>query len=517
VKDAMRDVGIDEKRFEPRTILGSISRTKGDAMMLSSFREQASEYYQELVLRVWERYEQKLADSRALDFDDLLLRTVHMLKGHSDILAQYHDRFRYIHIDEYQDTNRVQYELARLLAGTTMNICVVGDVDQTIYSWRGANLDNLLRFEKTFPGTKVVMLEQNYRSTKTILDASNAVIAKNVNRFEKRLFTENSLGEPIALVGCYDETEEANFVAGKAHELITRGVEPREIAVLYRANFQSRALEEACLSMDIPYQVLGVRFFERREIKDVLAFIRVAQHSDRTSDLARIVNVPPRGIGKVTLLKIIEGREDELGVGPKKRVAAFKKTLQVIAEAVLTKPPSEAIKVVLRESGLEEHLSGGSEEDMERLENIRELVTLATRYDKLPLEEGIEQLLADAALATDQDELRDDRNAVRLMTVHAAKGLEFDYVIITGLEEGLFPHEGFDEKRDEEEERRLFYVALTRARKKVFLAFASVRTIFGSRTATVPSSFIGDIDDALLEIGDTSSREAPRETIIEID
>lgn len=517
VKSAMRDTGVDEKRFEPRTILGTISRAKGDAVGLSEFREKGGEYYQELVSRVWERYEQNLAENRALDFDDLLLRTVRMLEEHPDILAHYHNLFRYLHVDEYQDTNRVQYELARLLAGTKMNICVVGDVDQTIYSWRGANLDNLLRFERTYPGTEMITLEQNYRSTKTILDASNAVIAKNVNRFEKRLFTENDRGEPIAIVGCYDEAAEAHFVAGKAREMIARGIEPKEIAVLYRANFQSRAIEEACLALDIPYQVLGVRFFARREIKDVLSFIRAAQNRENTGDLSRIINVPPRGIGKVTLLKIVEGREEELGAGLKKRVDAFKKILDAIGGATLTKPPSEVIKMVLRESGLEEQLSDGNDEDIERLENMRELVTLATRYDALPPGEGLEQLLTDAALASDQDELRDEHNAVRLMTVHAAKGLEFDYVFITGLEEGLFPHGGFDEKRDEEEERRLFYVALTRARKKVFLVFASVRTIFGSRNATVPSSFLSDIDEELTEIGDGSLRETSGEAVVEID
>ncbi|MBT3283035.1 ATP-binding domain-containing protein, partial [bacterium] len=380
------------------------------------------------------------------------------------------------------------------------NVCVVGDVDQNIYSWRGADIQNMLDFEKQYSGTKTLLLEENYRSTKTILEASNRIIKKNKNRKEKTLFTNNQNGENISLFSAYNEMQEAQFVALKAGELIEAGINPKEIAVLYRANFQSRILEEVFLAMDIPYQVLGVRFFERKEVKDILAFLSAALNPDSISDMKRIINVPARGIGKITLLKIVEGREDELSPKVAQKVANFKHLLERIAEVAMSKKPSETIKFILKESGIEAMLKTKNEEDLERLENIKELATLAMRYDKLSPQEGIEKLLEDAALASDQDELKEDKNAVRLMTVHASKGLEFGIVFITGLEDGLFPHTSMsDEKRDDEEERRLFYVALTRAKKKVFLTYASVRTIFGSQTVNLPSDFIMDIEDDLID------------------
>ena len=500
IKRAMKDAGIDPKQYEPRKILGSISRKKGAGVSLAAFREDAgNEYYPRIVLAAWERYEKTLREEGALDFDDLLLRSVQLLSSNSAVLESCRKQWSHLHIDEYQDTNHIQYELAKLLAGKNPNICAVGDIDQTIYSWRGADLSNLLAFEKTYPRTTVVMLEENYRSTKTILDAANAIIQKNVNRVPKNLFTQNNKGEKITIAGLRDEMEEARFVATRAGELIESGGKAKDIAVLYRANFQSRALEEAFLSAGLPYQVLGVRFFERKEVKDVLSFIRAALHPERVSDLARIVNVPPRGIGKVTLLKMIEGKEHSMTPAARKNVADFKVLLARVRDTALTKTPSATVKCVLRETGLEELLINGSDDDQERLENIKELATLAARYDELPPEEGIDKLLEDAALASDQDELRDEQDAVRLMTVHASKGLEFEHVFITGLEAGLFPHAGFDEDRDDEEERRLFYVALTRAGKKVFLSFAAARTIFGSRDVTIPSEFITDIDERLLE------------------
>ena len=501
IKEAMKSADVDIKQFEPRKILSAISRQKGEGVNFSDYElGMQDDYYRRTVGRVWEVYEAILRKERALDFDDLLLKTAELLKQHEKLRSHYEKRFHYLHIDEYQDTNRVQYDIARLLAGTRANICVVGDIDQTIYSWRGADLENLLTFEATYPKTHVVLLEQNYRSTKTILDASNTIIEKNVHRKPKRLFTKNRAGEKITLAGLSDETEESLFIATSAKAYIASGVPPREIAVLYRANFQSRALEEAFLSLDVPYQVLGVRFFERKEVKDILSFLRAARNEKSHTDLARIINVPPRGIGKITLFKMLLGKEDTLSRASHEKVSAFRTLLARIEKAARTKVPSETIKFIVRETGLEKILKGGSADDLERLENIHELATLATRYDALPSEEGIERLLEDAALATDQDELRDEKNVVRLMTVHAAKGLEFDYVFVTGLEEGLFPHHTFsDERVDDEEERRLFYVALTRARKKVVLSFAHARTIFGSREMSLPSEFITDIDPSLIE------------------
>ena len=503
IKEAMRSVGVDPQQFEPRKVLSVISTQKGKAISLSPYQEQAgNEYFPRLVAEVWEAYELLLKKGKALDFDDLLLKTLVLLQTNKEILEQYQKTWTYLHIDEYQDTNTVQYLLMRLLAQPENNVCVVGDIDQNIYSWRGATIDNILNFEKEYPDAKTIYLEQNCRSTKIIVAASNEIIRKNTNRKEKNLFTDNVEGEKITLYSAYDESDEARFVVRKAQELITSGIEPRGIAVLYRTNFQSRILEELFLTENVPYQVLGVRFFERKEVRDILSFIRAALNPESVSDIKRIINVPPRGIGKVTLLKIITGKKAELTQTMRARVDNFMTLLARIREHALSEKPSKTVRFIMRETGIEEQFAKGSDDDLDRLENSKELVTLATRYDNLPGEEAIEKLLEDAALATDQDELRENKNAVRLMTVHAAKGLEFDYVFITGLEGGLFPHEnigGAQTGRDEEEERRLFYVALTRARTKIFLLYASVRTIFGSQQVNVPSEFITDFDERFLE------------------
>lgn len=517
IKEAEKRAGFDPKQLEPRRVLGAISRAKGDAQTLSEYREQTGgEYFPEAVAEVWGHYETLLQNAQTLDFDDLLLKTKRLLEQHPDIQQHYRDQFHFVHVDEYQDTNRVQFHLVRLLVGDRNNICVVGDVDQNIYSWRGATIENLLSFEKQWPDARTFILEQNYRSTKTILEAANTIIEKNVNRPEKHLFTDNDAGEQLIVYGAYDETDEAAFVARTAEQLIREGQEPKEIAVLYRTNFQSRALEEAMLIADIPYQVLGTRFFERKEVKDVIAYIRAARNPENMAEIKRIINVPTRGIGKVTFLKIAEGRREQLQPAMKKRVDGFFDLLGAINKTLHSEKPSTSIKHIIQKTGIEGMYAGGDEDDLERLANVHELVTLASKYDHLTPEEGIEKLLEDAALATDQDELLREQNAVRLSTVHAAKGLEFDTVFVTGLEEGLFPHEGagaHNEKRDEEEERRLFYVALTRARHAVYLTYAAKRTIFGNTDMTVPSSFLTDIDERFLAPADYAEREEPARTI----
>lgn len=501
IKRALESAGYDAKQFEPRRMLSMISRAKGDALSRSEYRERARSYPERVAAEVWEHYDHGLHEEHALDFDDLLIRTLNMLKAHPPILDLYRRRFLYIHIDEYQDTNRVQYELARLLAGERANICVVGDVDQNIYSWRGADIKNILQFERNFPDATIVMLEENYRSTQTIVTASNDIIEKNTNRPEKKVFTNKEEGEPIALYAAMSETEEAEYVALTTKELIRSGARPSDIAVLFRTNFQSRALEEACINFGVPYQVVGTRFFERKEVKDVLSFLRLAQNPESTADLVRVINTPPRGIGKVTLLKVVEGKKDTLTGAVREKVRAFDDLMGAIQEMLSTKPVHETIKFIMSRSGMEAEFKRSGEEGLERLENLRELVSLATRYGDEPVE-AVEHLLEDAALQSDQDEIQagEEHDAVRLMTIHAAKGLEFPYVFITGLEEGLFPHERLsDEGIDEEEERRLFYVALTRAEKKVFLTFTHLRTIFGSQRVNVPSSFLSDIRSELIE------------------
>lgn len=331
-------------------------------------------------------------------------------------------------------------------------------------------------------------------------------------RREKNLFTKNIEGDKIELLISYTEQEEARMIADEAKNLIENGSNARDIAVLYRANFQSRVLEEAFLNKNIPYQVLGVKFFERKEVKDILSFIRAALNRESTNDMVRIVNVPPRGIGKATIMKILTGQESSLSSALKNKVATFLYLLERIKSVALKDSPSALIKFIIRETGMENAYKNGGSEEQEKLENLREMVTVASQYDTLPVGEGIEKLLENVALATDQDELEKDHDAVKLMTVHASKGLEFDYVFIAGLEEDLFPHQRMDEEKknesESEEERRLFYVALTRARKKVFLSYAQLRTIYGAQKVNTPSNFISDIGDEHIE--SKGDEEAPR-------
>jgi DNA helicase-2/ATP-dependent DNA helicase PcrA len=502
IKKSLEAAGYDPKQFEPRKILGMISRAKGDAMTRLEYSDAARSYPEEVTAEVWEKYDAVLRSEHALDFDDLLLKTLTMLKSHPEVLKSYRARFMYMHVDEYQDTNRVQYEIARLLAGERANLCVVGDVDQNIYSWRGADIRNILQFERHFPGTKIIMLEENYRSTQTIITASNDIIEKNINRPEKKVFTKNAEGEPLSLYASMNAEDEAEHVALTAKNLIRSGVSPSAIAVLYRTNFQSRVLEESFINMSVPYQLLGTRFFERKEVKDVLSYLRLAINPDSAIDLARIINEPARGVGKVTVLKLVEGRREQVKGKAAEGVLQFERIIEEIRAKVETAPLHESIKFIMERTGFEAAFKDDGEEGQERLENLRELVTIATRYSDVVGREAIEKLLEDAALEGDQDELKkkEEKDAVRLMTIHAAKGLEFEHVFITGLEEGLFPHERFEEgKTDTEEERRLFYVALTRAEKKVHLSFAHIRMIFGSERINMPSSFLSDIRPELIE------------------
>lgn len=503
VKQSLEKAGYNIKEFEPRKILSIISRAKGDAVTVQTFKDAASSYPERVAAEVWEKYEAILKDEHALDFDDLLAKTLFLLKEHSHVRETLQQRFKYIHVDEYQDTNRVQFSIMELLAGANRNVCVVGDIDQNIYSWRGADIKNVLQFERHFPGSKTVLLEENYRSTQTIIAASNDIIKKNRNRVDKTVFTNNQVGEKITLYAGMTGPDEAEYVALTAQTLIADGADPSSIAILYRTNFQSRSLEEAFLSFDVPYQLLGTKFFERKEVKDVLSYLRFALNPGSNADLTRVINEPARGIGKVTMLKVIEGKRADLNKGALAKVELFDKIMSEIAKVAVEKPLSDTIKFIMVRSGIEDMLKlEGTEDALERLENLRELVTLASRFNEVDPSEAVEQLLETAALQSDQDELKDkeEQNAVRLMTIHSAKGLEFSSVFITGLEEGLFPHERLgDGQTDQEEERRLFYVALTRAEKKIYLSYAHMRTIFGQQRVNMPSSFLNDISKEHVE------------------
>ena len=502
IKKGLERAGYDPKQFEPRKMLSMISRAKGDAITQTEYTGSTRTYPERVASEVWKHYEDILKEEHALDFDDLLSKTLSMLKSHPEILETYRTRYEYVHVDEYQDTNRVQFEIARLIVGNRANLCVVGDVDQSIYSWRGANIKNILQFERHFPQAKIVMLEENYRSTQTIISASNDIIEKNVNRPAKKVFTKNHEGELIALYAAMGGQEEAEHVALTAKELLKTGVSPSEIAVLFRTNFQSRVLEEAFINYGVPYQMLGTKFFERKEIKEILSYLRYAMNPNSTADLARIINTPLRGIGKITLLKVVEGKTHELPAKTKEKVDIFQHMILEIESYANEHPVHDTLIFIMKRTGIEEYYRKDGAEGMERLENIRELVSLAIKYSEYEALEAIEHLLEDAALGSDQDELKEKEefDAVRLMTIHASKGLEFPYVFITGLEEGLFPHERLgDEHIDTEEERRLFYVALTRAKKKIFLSYAHIRTIFGSQRVNTPSSFLKDIRSELIE------------------
>ena len=511
IKDSLEKAGYNPKEFDPNKILGVISREKGNFVSLENYEANNSgEYFEKVISSTWRHYEQILKKENALDFDDLLLVAAKLLEK-KEIRDKYSDRWKYIHIDEYQDTNKVQYKIAESIAENHKNICVVGDIDQNIYSWRGANIRNILNFEKDYPNSSLVVLEENYRSTQTILAIANRTIEKNKLRREKRLVTRNAVGEKVTLFEALSEDHEANFVALKIKNLEKNGARLSDMAVLYRANFQSRALEEACIKESINYQVLGTKFFERKEVKDILSFLRFAFNPESITDLKRILNTPPRGIGKTTLLKIVEGKEENLPSAMKIKLANFRNLIIKIKEYTLENKLSSTIIFIAEESGLNTDLDK-TEEGTERKENIKELSALASRYDSLERSEGVEKFLEESALASDQDSDKENLDAVRLMTVHASKGLEFSYVFIVGLEEGLFPYDRDNDEnisaearlngevgQEAEEERRLFYVAVTRAKKKLFLSYAQTRTIFGSKGVNIPSEFVLEIPDEYLD------------------
>jgi DNA helicase-2/ATP-dependent DNA helicase PcrA len=520
IKEGLKALDVDPKEIAPRFVLSRISKSKSEGTSQQEFSQKSSResFRNRIVSDVWKRYEEALKKEKALDFDDLIVLPVKLLETNPDVRRMVQNRFSHVHVDEYQDTNALQARFVDLLLTPAKNVFVVGDIDQCVYSWRNATIENLLEFEKTYPSARTIILEHNYRSTKNIVDAANQIIALNRNRKEKRSVTDNSAGERIVIHPEDSAEREARYIAREARNGIRAGTAPEEIAVLFRTNFQSRALEEAFLAEGVPYKLLGTRFFDRKEVKDVLAWIRLALEPSRESDRARAVQTPPRGIGKVTLGKIIAGKQEAFKPSEKAKVTAFESVIQSLSEASESELPSVFVRMVIEKSGIQALLEKGSEDDQERLENIKELATLASRYDSLPGKEGISLFLTDAALASDQDELdrKQNSNGVTLMTVHAAKGLEFDTVFVTGLEEGLFPHEAreSDEKRDEEEERRLFYVAVTRAKRRLYLTFARIRRIYGSDFISEPSQFLRDIDPSLTDYQESGEREY--EDIIEL-
>lgn len=520
LKRAIRAVGFDPKEHEPNKLQGAISRNKGNLVSAADFvaKNERGDTVALLAL-VWPKYEAYLAEQKAVDFDDLLVKTASLLKYHADIREQYQERWKYIHIDEYQDTNTAQYEISRLLASKYRNICVVGDTDQTIYSWRGANFRNILNFEKDYPEATIVTLEENYRSTKTILHAANTIIKKNKLRHEKNLFTQKADGAPIELIAAFSETDEAQTIAMRIVELMDKGVSPRDMAILYRANFQSRALEEALLKHSIAYQLLGTRFYDRKEVRDTLAFLRLALNKSDSESMKRVINVPPRGIGATSLAKILDGHEATLPAKTREKISDFWRMVASVEAEVGKKSVPELIQFIVEKTGLAQAFD--EDELQDRLENLRELMAIAAKYRELPPRDQVEQFLIDSALMSEADSMKEEKDAVRMMTVHASKGLEFKHVFVTGLEQDLFPHKRFDEsgigEERAEEERRLFYVAITRAEEELHLSYAQSRMVYGSRGINMPSEFLNDIPPHLLKQGDTMFYDPEPEETIEWD
>jgi len=530
VRRALKDLNLDDKMYRPQAIHGAISRAKNELITPQDFRPQT--YWQEIAGRVYKRYQEMLAANNALDFDDLLMRTVYLFREHPDVLDKYQRRYVYILVDEWQDTNTAQYELVRLLAGKRRNVFVVGDEDQSVYGWRGADYRNVMRFRQDFPEVRIILLEQNYRSTQTILDVANAVIAPNVHRTPKRLRTDKGKGVPIVIHEAYNEVEEAQYVVETISRLVAQGeARPGDCAVMYRTNAQSRALEDAFVWARMPYKLVGAtRFYARAEIKDVLAYLRVIHNPADNVSLARILNVPRRGIGARTraaleslaaqmgtslygalqvLKKETEETEETEGNSEnrgKVLTARMRKPLLRFAELLdgliamrdkVSVP--ELLDRMLEVTGYESYLRDGSDEGEDRWSNVMELFTVAREYAALPPDEALTTFLEEVSLVSDVDNLDENTDAPTLLTLHAAKGLEFPVVFIVGLEEGLLPHSrSFDDAEQMEEERRLCYVGITRAKERVYLVHAFRRTLYGFSDVSLPSRFLKDIPDHLV-------------------
>jgi DNA helicase-2/ATP-dependent DNA helicase PcrA len=510
IKRALEKLSLDPKVNDPSKIRSIISREKGDFISQKDYQQKVATAQMDIVASVWRLYEESLREQKAVDFDDLIVRAVHMLEDHAEIRTYYQNRFKYIHIDEYQDTNAAQYAFIKLLVNpTTNNICVVGDTDQNIYSWRGANIRNILNFEKDFVGAHTVLLEENYRSTGNILHLANNAIKKNTIRTEKNLFTSQGGGDKIDIMPCWDEESEAQLLARTCKRLIEEGEDPTNIAVLYRANFQSRILEEGFLKENVAYNLLGTKFFERKEVKDVTSYLRAALNRSSQADLRRVLETPKRGIGKVTIAKIFAG--EEIPAKAASKIGEVYEFLDKIMLTLSTEPLSHVISMIIVDSGMEKEMLEGASEDKERLENARELVSLTVRYDATPGLDALTQFLEETSLQSDQDNDTKEKDGVRLMTVHASKGLEFNHVFVVGLEQDLFPHKNIGNrkrsKEEEEEERRLFYVAVTRARKHLYLSYAELRTIFGQKQINAPSEFLEDVDEEIAEHKDLYYKE----------
>lgn len=519
IKQILKEMNLDDKRFQPSGILSRISNAKNALQDAAAFARQAGDFYEQKVADIYSRYEQKLQLNNALDFDDLLMLSIKLLQENKEVREKYQDRFDYLLVDEYQDTNHAQYLLTKFLAAKHRNICVVGDADQSIYGWRGADIQNILDFEKDYPDAKVIKLEQNYRSTQIILDAANAVIENNTGRKPKNLWTENKSGADIIYFQAVDERDEARFVIEQLQNLQrTENKKLGDMAILYRTNTQSRIFEEMLIKSGISYNMVGgLKFYERKEIKDIIAYLRVIFNPADSLSLLRIINVPKRGIGDASLAKIqayaaannvslfeavsnaaaIDGLSSRFVSKLDDLAGIIFELMNLASEA----PVEDLIDRVLRDTGyLEELENECTPQAQSRIDNLHELISVAQEFAASEEENNLENFLAHVALVSDIDDTELGEDAITLMTLHSSKGLEFPVVFLVGMEEGLFPHaRTLMDETEIEEERRLCYVGITRAKEKLFLSSTKMRTIYGNTVTYPPSRFLQEIPARLVK------------------
>ncbi|PQF05449.1 DNA helicase PcrA [Enterococcus faecium] len=539
MKRILKELNIDPKKYDPRSILGTISQAKNSLQTPQDFAKMQGSYYEEIAAKCYAAYQKELQYNQCMDFDDLIMNTIRLFEEHPDSLTYYQNKFHYIHVDEYQDTNHAQYTLVNLLAGRFRNLCVVGDADQSIYGWRGADMQNILDFEKDYPDATVILLEQNYRSTKNILSAANQVIENNSNRKPKNLWTENKEGNKITYYRADNERDETRFIVDRMQEEIRSNHRNYgDFAILYRTNAQSRVMEETMLKANIPYKMVGGhKFYDRKEIKDILAYLNVLANPQDSISFERIVNSPKRGIGPGSIEKLrsfaslhewplLEAAQnvDLANIGGKagQQLGAFGEMIQEVTQMIPYLTVTELTKEVLDRSGYLEDLKiQNTLEAQARIENLEEFLTVTQEFDKQfeqqneedadAPEEKLTVFLNDLALVSDIDNLEEDASQVTLMTLHAAKGLEFPVVFLIGLEEGVFPlSRALMEESELEEERRLAYVGITRAEEALYLTNAFSRTLYGRTQYNRPSRFVEEIDQELLEI--EGMRPTPKKT-----
>ncbi|EME7090030.1 DNA helicase PcrA [Enterococcus faecium] len=539
MKRILKELNIDPKKYDPRSILGTISQAKNSLQTPQDFAKMQGSYYEEIVAKCYAAYQKELQYNQCMDFDDLIMNTIRLFEEHPDSLTYYQNKFHYIHVDEYQDTNHAQYTLVNLLAGRFRNLCVVGDADQSIYGWRGADMQNILDFEKDYPDAAVILLEQNYRSTKNILSAANQVIENNSNRKPKNLWTENKEGNKITYYRADNERDETRFIVDRMQEEIRSNHRNYgDFAILYRTNAQSRVMEETLLKANIPYKMVGGhKFYDRKEIKDILAYLNVLANPQDSISFERIVNSPKRGIGPGSIEKLrsfaslhewplLEAAQNvelaNIGGKAGQQLGSFGEMIQEVTQMIPYLTVTELTKEVLDRSGYLEDLKiQNTLEAQARIENLEEFLTVTQEFDKQfeqqneedadAPEEKLTVFLNDLALVSDIDNLKEDASQVTLMTLHAAKGLEFPVVFLIGLEEGVFPlSRALMEESELEEERRLAYVGITRAEEALYLTNAFSRTLYGRTQYNRPSRFVEEIDQELLEI--EGMRPTPKKT-----